>query len=243
VGQLVVVSRGGSSTGGAIAYAQSGSTVKPFGVIVGTNNKEPLFSSSYNSEYITSVQAQADQLARKAAGLGMTGGGMWVPAEPAAMVKVAVIGSATIMEGKIFAGAYGTAQTEAVVSSASTTGASVTCATTGFNFTSTSYNATLFSRTGLNSGLYRVVTTGAAGTSAQASTLYWPYDTTVGDKFVGAPLALGSCKMVMDSLGTYIDGNAAISSNYTAVEVLELDLREKGKERAIFRFTEVQAET
>jgi hypothetical protein len=237
VGQLVTMS--GS---GVIAYAQSGSTAKPFGVVVGNDNKEPVFNSTYKAESIASVQSQTDQLARKWAGLG-DGGGMFVPGDPAAMVLIDVIGPNTVMEGKVFATSYGTVITEAVASSVSTTGASVTCATTGFDNTTTTNNAIIYCRTGLNSGLYRIVTTGAAGTSAQAVTLYWPYDIAIGDKFVDAPVSLGNCKIVMDSVGTFIDGAAAISSNYSAAEVLEVDLRNKGNERVIFRFTDVLATT
>jgi len=233
VGQLVTNTIGTTSSG-AFQFVQNGTpdTRCPFGVVVGTNNKEPLFSSTYNSEYITSAVTQATQVARKSAGLG-EGGAMYVPGEVRAMVKVAVIGPNTILKGRIFAGAYGTAPTVGVVTTG-TAGTGYTCSG-GLGLTRIAYNSTSYFRTGLNSGLYTIGYDTGATTAAVTFYLYTPYAISAGDTVVCVNVAQGITNLTFDALGTYVDGQAAQAATQV-VEVLELDLSVAGSESVLFRF-------
>jgi hypothetical protein len=235
VGQLVTNTVGTTSSG-AFQFVQSGTpdTRAPFGVVVGTNNKEPVFSTTANSEYITSAVDQAGVTARKSAGLGEMGG-MYVPGDNRAYVKVAVIGADTVLKGRLFAGAYGTALTVGTVSTGSGTGAGYTCAVAGLGVTRIAYNSTHFFRTGLNSGLYNV--SYDTGSTLQATTFYayWPFDITVGDKVVCVNLAQGITNITFDALGLYVDAQAAQTATQVA-EILEINLSVAGSEYVIFRF-------
>ena len=236
VGQLVKLSAAGAASG-AVPFAQGAAptTGIPFGVVVGNNNKEPVFDATYKAEYITSVNTQADLLARKWAGIGMTGGGMWVPSDPMAMVKVDLIGPDTVLKGRIFAGTYGVAPTVGTVSATSGTGLTYTCAVAGLGVTRIAYNSTHYCRTGANQGLYRV--SYDTGTTLQATTFYipMPQDIVVGDTFVCVNAALGHTLLTFDALGTYIDGQAAQTYN-NMVNVIDIDLRNAGEEYCLFNF-------
>ena len=213
----------------------------PFGVVVGTNNRTPLWSSTYNTEYITAVQSQAAQVAREWQGQE----GMFSKADPQPLVQVCVLTPDTVLEGDIYNGSThsATAITEAVVTTGSTTGAGFTCGTTGFDFTAVAYGATYYCRTGGNMGLYRTGYDTNAGTGAKTMYTYWPYDIAIGDKFVGVNLALGTSLMMMDTTpgGMSINAAAAVgTANYIWADVLSLDLRYAGKEKAIFRINTLQ---
>ena len=218
----------------------------PFGVVIGTNNRTPLWSTTYNTEYITAVQSQAAQVARDWVGQE----GMFSKADPQPLVQVALLSAETVLEGDIkvcSAGTYAsTALTEAVVTTGSTTGAGFTPGTTGFDTSAAAvaYNYTCYCRTGGNMGLYRTsYDTAATGVAAKTFYTYWPYDIAIGDKFVGVPLALGSCLAMFDTTpgSICIDANADVdTTNYINIDVLSLDLRFSGKEVARFRLNPLQ---
>jgi hypothetical protein len=240
VGQLVAMAGVVLSKGpGVSAYTSTTAPLayRPFGVVVGTNNKEPLFDSTYKAEYIVSVKSQSEQLARKNS-LGGDGGGMFHPAETQAMVKVAVIGFDTVLKGRIFTSAYGTAPTEAVASATSSDGLGITCATTGFDTTNIAYESLFYCRKGLNAGLYRGnAYDTAAGTAAK--TLYgpaFPYDIAIGDKFVGVNFSLGNTLMPFSQTGLWVSTSTATSTYQQRVNVLEVNLENKGSEYVIFQF-------
>jgi hypothetical protein len=121
-------------------------------------------------------------------------------------------------------------------------GLGFTCGTTGFNFTSVAYNATMYCRSGANKGLYRTTYSAAAGTAEHLFYCYWPYTIAVGDKFVGAPLPeCGSGTINFDDVGLFINGSAAVTTtDYIGVDILELNLEVSGKEYAIFRINPSQ---
>jgi hypothetical protein len=237
VGQLVTNTIATTSNG-VMPFVQSGTpdTRVPFGVVIGTNNKEPVYDATYKAEYITSVNTQATLLARKWA----LAEGMWAKGDSQAMVQIAVIGPSTVLKGRIFAGAYGTAPTVGTCSAISTDGLSVTCGTAGLGLTRIAYNSTIYCRTGANAGLYRI--SYDTDTTLNATTLYipFPYDTAVGDTFVSVNAAVGQTLLTFDALGTYINGQAAQSAS-NRVNMLELDLSVAGQESAIFSFETVGA--
>jgi len=239
VGQLVVAGLNASLAGGVKAWnpAGEGDTTAdqvPFGVVVGTNNKEPVFNSTYKAEYITSVQSQANLLARKYFGQE----GMYGKNDPQAMVQVAVLGCDTVLKGRIFNGSYGTAISYVTVTTESTTGAGFTSGAA--NHTPVAYNATVYCRTGENRGLYRV--TNDTSSTVRTVLHYFPYDVAVGDTFKAVNIAaVGTCKMMTDTVGTFINNAAAVgTTNWIWIDVLELNLETDGAEYAIFRINPFQ---
>ncbi len=215
----------------------------PFGVVVGTNNRTPTFNTTYNTEYITALQSQATQVAREWTGQE----GMYSKADPQPLVQVVLLSPEVVLEGDIkvcSAGTYAsTALTEAVVTTGSTTGAGFTCATTGFDFSAVAYNASYYCRSGGNMGLYRTGYDGNAGTGAKTFYIYWPYDIAIGDKFVGVNLGVGTSIMMCDTTpgGFVINAAAAVgTTNYIWVDILSLDLRNAGQEKARFRINTLQ---
>ena len=228
VGQLISNTVALASSG-ASAFIQA-STVEPrlpFGVVVGTNNKEPVFDSTYKCEYITSAVTQATMVARKFAGAE----GMYSKGDSAAMVKVAVIGPCTVLKGRMFNATYGTALSTSTIGTTSSDGLTLTAA---HPFTTIAYNSTFYCRSGLNRGLYRIV----RSASASAPTLYlpYPYDPTAADVFVGANAAVGNTLLTFDALGTYINAQAAQTAS-NRVNVLELNMETSGSEYVIFSFS------
>lgn len=239
VGQLVVGGAVGSCSGSVKAWNPAGvgdttADQVPFGVIIGTNNKEPVYNSTYKAEYITSVQSQADLLARKFA----LAEGQFSKNDPQALVKVAVLDPTTVLKGRIFTTSYGTAVGVVTVTTGSATGAGFTSGSA--DHTPVAYNATVYGRSGANKGLYRVT----YDTSATVRTVYqyFPYDIGAGDTFAAVNISnLGTCKMMTDTAGTFIDNAAAVgTTNYLWIDVLELNLETAGQEFALFRINPLQ---
>ena len=227
VGQMVSLN---VSQSGCIALATSSGTPDtdyPFGVIVGTNRKDSLWSSTYNAESIVGVQSQAAQLAVEKHG---TEGPNAKVGDPLPMVQVALINTNTILKGRIFNGTYGTVLSE-VTATGVTGGSAITTASIT---TSATFSQTWAATTGLNKGIYRVEATTHATT--HTFTEYFPYDNAIGDKFKYVTLAEGrSYAKFVD--GTHIDGYVATISAYHTIKVIELKLEETGNEYAIFQFT------
>jgi hypothetical protein len=206
----------------------------PFGVVVGTNDAEPTYNSTYKGSYIAGVSTQAAQLARNYRGVeGMHGKG-----DPLPMVKVAVIGPNTVLKAPIFTTTYGTGCTVSTVTTGSTTGLGYTGSTVGF--TPVAYNATHYCRSGANKGIYRV----SYDTSATVHTFYqaFPYDIAIGDTFVAANVSLGTCYAMFDTTSCAFLNNAAAvtTTNYAWIDVLELNLEKANEEYAIFKINPVQ---
>lgn len=236
VGQLVDAGFN-SSSGGAEAHgAPAGvgditNDNNMFGVVVGTNNRTPLFNTTYKSEYITGVNTAALQLARAWTGAQ----GMWGPSDPAAMVQVAVISPETVLKGKIFQGSYGTVIDVVTNTTADSTGLTLT--TAAMDYATVAYNNIWYCRSGANMGLYRI--SYSASTTSNTFYIRWPYGLAANDTFVTVPLSIGTCKAMFDSVSTYIEVNnetTQYATNYAWLDVLEVNLREAGNEYAIFKF-------
>jgi hypothetical protein len=224
-GQIVSVTMAQSY---AIALATStgtpDTTVLATGVIVGNNRKEPVYSSTYNANYITGVATQADQKAVEKVGVEGTNG----KGDPLPMVQVALIDKHTILKGRIFYGSYGTVLP--TVTAASATGGSqiVTASIT----TSGVFGQTWYGLSGLNKGIYRVESSTSATTHDFVE--YFPNDVAAGDTFRYVTLRKGRAYAKLIS-GMFIDGYVATISAYHLVNILELNLEESGNEYAIFQ--------
>lgn len=240
VGQLVVAGGVASSMCGAVkawnpaGLADTTADQVPFGVVVGTDNKTPLYSSTYSAEYVTGVQSQANLTARSYFGKE----GSMYAGDPQACVQVAVLSPETILKGRIYNNAWGTAPTVLTVTTGSTTGAGFTA--NAAEHTPVAYNATVYCRSGANRGLYRVTTD--TSTTVRTVNHYFPYDIAVGDTFVSVNLnALGPSYAMTDTAGTYFNNSAAVTTtNYIWIDVLELHLETAGDEHVIFRINPIQ---
>jgi len=226
----VPAGEGVDAIGAAAGASDTTGKAVPFGVILGFNNSADsgTYSSTYMGQSATSVGTQALQVARSFRGAE----GMFAKSDPMLLAKVAVIGADTILKGRIFNGAYGTAPTVYSNTAASSTGGGVT--TSALGETPITYNHTWFCRSGANRGLYRT----AYDTSTTTHTFYltFPQDIAVGDTFCPVFLRLGTCAAQFDTASTYLEAQPDYSSNYYLIDVLELHLETAGEEYAIFKF-------
>ena len=205
------------------------------GVVLGNNNKVPVYDSTVKTEKITSVITQADQVARNFMGVE----GKYSKGDTQCFVEVGMIGPGTVLKAPIFGSAtvHGTALTAQTVSTGSTTGLGYTA--DACNFTPVADLATSYCRQGANAGVYRI--SDDTSTTVETNDVAFPYDIAIGDKMVRAPLRpFGQSYIQINStsgaLGLWIDGTASPATNYFIVDVLELDLRESGNEHVIFTF-------
>ena len=204
----------------------------PLGIVIGFNNKTPVFNTTYKAEYGLSVSTVAAQLARDWTGAE----GMWSKSEPALLAQIALIDPTTYIKGRIFNGTYGTACTVVTNTTADATGATITTAT--MDEVDVAGGSIWYCRSGSNMGLYRV----SYSASATAHTFYltWPNGLAANDTFVRVDLALGTCKGMFDSVGTYIEqygDDAQYATNYIYMTVISMNLKDAGNEYAIFRLT------
>lgn len=240
VGQIVTAGTtaggfGVKALGAASGAGGASSDVTPFGVVIATNNKTETYNSTYHTYSIAGVQSQASQVARLTSP-GVTGQeGMFIKGDPIPMVQVDIIDPHTVIRGRIFNGAYGTAITKYSNTVASTTGALVT--TSALSQTPIAHNKLLYGVNNANACLYRGATD--TSTTQHVPDTYFPYDIAVGDQFKIAYIALGTAKAQFDSASTYIEAEPDMSSNYWWLDVFEVNLSRDGEEYAIFKFNTV----
>ena len=229
VGQLVAcqTNEGVVPLGAASGAVDTTGKSIPFGVVVGTNLRNPLFNATYNTQYIT----DASPLAATTEFIGVEG--PWGKGEQRAMVQIAIIDPTTIIRGQIFDTAFGTAMTVGTVTTGDANG--VSC-TTGTLVASTAQQATIYFRSGANKGSYRILD----NTSATAQT--WDTPTyaavAVGDTCVKAPIrCLGPSYIDFEATESmYVNAAATYGTNYFVVDVVRLDLSVAGQEYVDFKF-------
>ncbi len=232
-GQLVKTSSDGVvNLGQASGVLDTTGEGQIYGVVRGTNLKTPLFNSTYKGAY---VQA-SDPHGNTTEYTFMGGGGIIPVGDTAAYVQVEAIGPDSVLKGRIFNAAYGTAITVGTVTTASTTGAGFTCSA-GLSDASTPVGdlGTVFCRIGANRGIYRITT----DTSATVKTvgMYFPYDIATGDTFVNVQMrAWGTSYVQTDAEATFFSSAANPATDYWGIEVFKLDLSTAGSEYVIFRF-------
>ena len=227
VGQLVKcqVDEGVVPLGAASGAADTTGKSVPWGVVIGTNNKNPLFNATYNTQYIT----DATPLASTTEFTGVEG--PWSKGEQRAMVEVELITPETILRGQLFNAAFGTA----LAIGTTTAGDSVSCTTNTLVVDTASY-ATIYFRTGANKGAYRITD----GASATAQT--WDTPTyaavAVGDTCVKAPIRMmGPAYCDFEATESmYIAAEATYGTNYFVIDVIRLDLSVAGQEYVDFKF-------
>jgi len=203
--------------------ASGGGTAKPVGVVVATNLRKPLYSSTYSADYITGVASRADQLALEKQGAQ---GSMFGVGDPAPLVQVKLIGPQTEIKGTLSA-----APTPFQPSAVGTNGDTLTRS----GLTLTDYFTTVYCRSGANQGIYRQMSTYDAS-DVLTFPLYWPYTTTTSDYFVAVNTTIGNTRINVDTDGRNLNVASSVASNYYSVVVEEINLEEAGKEYIIFRF-------
>ena len=235
VGQLI--RSGGDGVlpvGTASGAADTSNKRVPLGVVIGTNNRTPVFDTTYSTQSIGSADTQALQVARDWQG----NEGIWAKGDPQALVKVALIDHTSILRGRIYNAAYGTAPTVVTTTAASTDGF-MTAGTTGAcDFTPVADLGSIYCRKGANRGLLRI-TIDTSTTAPTVDTAY-PQDVAIGDTFVRVPLRpIGQSYVQFDSESMYIDCSASPATNYFIIDVIALDLSVAGSEHVLFKFNGV----
>ncbi len=208
----------------------------PAGVIVGFNRRTPRYTTvgSMSLEYDTGVVTQADQLARDWTGAE----GMYTKGDPQVLIQIAEILPGTILRGPICNAALGTAPTVSTITALGGTDGMVTADTANTpGFTNVLAMGTIYCRTGVNAGLYRVNKNTTA--TAPSVTTAFPYDEAVGDTLVIVPLKQGNSTIYIAGPGLYINSaSGPVSAGTTLFNVIvyKLNLAEAGREYAEFRF-------
>ena len=208
----------------------------PFGVVIGTNRKSPLYNTTYNCEYITSPAAADPHDGSANDYVGVEG--PWAKGDPVAMVKVAVITPSTVLRAPLYATAYGTAPALLTATNTNANGTGIT--TNAADFTSIAQNLqTIYCRSGANAGSYR--TTYDVSSTVHTWYVAMKSDIAIGDTFVMAPVRFQSMSTVQfDSAATYIECDNAPVLAGTArwgITVLRLDLSVAGSEYCEFMFS------
>lgn len=203
----------------------------PAGVVTGFNLRTPVRDATTGLDTATGVVTQAAQLARDWA----LNGGMYAIGDPQLLVKVALIGPMSLLEGPIYNAAYGTACAVVTDTGGADTTGYTTAGTTGAApFTPVANICTIYCRTGANAGLYR--TTNDTSTTAPDVTTAFPQDVALGDTFVRVPLKQGLSEIYIAGPGLYITQALTATNNFHVI-VKDIDLRVSGEEKARFWFT------
>jgi len=194
------------------------------GICIGNNLRRPLYSATYKHEYITSATCEDSTTEFVSTGGPFPLGGR------EHFVKVALIDPTSVIRGPLFNETIGTAPTLLTV----TTGASHVQCTTNETQDVEQYLSTIYFRTGVNRGGYRVVTSTSTTTHTWDTPLY--KDVAVGDTAVIVNLRpLGPSRFYTDATATWIDVNAEVDTDYLGAFVTKLDLSQAAAEFVEFR--------
>jgi hypothetical protein len=207
-----------------------------FGVVVGTNNKTPVFDTTYNTERIAySIPYAATVGNETYAGSE----GPWARGDNIAMVKVAILTPNTVLRGNLFASTsnVGTALTVSTVT-ASSSGIGFDSAASGS--TGRPESGCVYFRSGVATGQYRVLNVNESTTMvcSQHLTLATSGTSIVGDTFVKANIRpVGPSLMQTGTLGMWVNPSVNTSANGFGIHVHKMDLSVAGQEHIDFSFT------
>lgn len=214
------------------ATASTGVNNVPFGVVIGTNRRTPVFSTTYNAEYVdyvNPVSAGTDDFA-------LVGGG-WSQGDRRAMVKIALITAETVLRAPLYSStnAPGTAPTVYTVT-ASTSGRTMTSAAT---IGSHPFQSTVYFRSGSQAGVYRDVSTTTTTINQWREHLRGSTAANglLNDTFtkVSCP-SFGKGRATIPTRALFFTANAANTTNWFGIDVIKLDLSVAGQEYVEFRF-------
>ena len=204
------------------------------GIVTGLNKYRQPSLSSYG-QYDTGVLTQAAQSLRDFRGAG----GMYSKGDSQTLVEVTRITPDTLIEGPICNAALGTAPTVVYDTAGTDTTGYTSAGTTGAcDFTPAASLCTMYCRSGINAGLYRV--TSDVSTTAPVCTIGFPNDVVLADSFVRVPLKQGLSYIYIggsDVPGMYINCGQPPATNYFIVMCEKVNLKRAGEETAQFRFS------
>ena len=204
----------------------------PAGVVVAINDRTPKYNASNGLQTVTGAYAtQAAILARDWTGAE----GMYVKGDPQVLVQIVEITPDTVIRGSIYNTTYGVAPNLLTSSVADTTGFTSAGTTNTCEFTPTANTGTIYCRTGVNAGLYRV--TSDASATAPAVTTAFPRNVAIGDTFVRVPLKQGLSHVYIAGPGLFIDSHLGLVTHTFQIFVYNLNLSVAGSEYADFRFS------
>uniref|UniRef100_A0A6M3LL67 Tail protein n=1 Tax=viral metagenome TaxID=1070528 RepID=A0A6M3LL67_9ZZZZ len=220
-GQLAMIDEG-TATGGYIvktpvAAAGPDTASHIVGIVSGIVTSPTYTASYYNGDLGTYSTTQATLAA-------------YDPPGPA-VAEVVLVTPTTLIKAPIWQTTPGTSLNCLAATTAVSAG--TTFVTSGFSAAVDAFT-TAYCRSGANAGQYRKVD--GTGTTTQTVVIPFTYGVGIGDTFVVANIVEGYAHM--DLLATYlngIDGEAALT-NYYKVYVHELNLKEAGREYAVFSF-------
>ena len=206
----------------------------PIGVIIGFNANacDAVFSSAKGVQQMTGT-AVGSSWHSTSHFRGVEG--PWSRGDKIAMAHIHHIDPSTVIRGDMFDTTYGVAIPEVTVTTGCG-GDGIGC-TTGAATVATMANfGTIYMRTGENAGIYRTVT--SASTTIHTWLQGMPQTINIGDKAVvlNGLRPYGTCKMQIDATATFIDLNAALTTDYFNINVRRLDLSKAGGEYVEFTF-------
>ena len=228
VGSMVYDTADGVAViGASVGAADTTNKRVPWGVVIGTSNDVPIFSSTSNSDTITGVITQAAQIARANVGVE----GQNPKGDLQAFARVTLITPQTVLKAFLYNNALGVAPTVQTVTTGSSTGLTYTANAT--DVAGAADLATAYCRTGANAGLYRI--TDDTSTTVIANDRAFQQDISIGDTFLRVPLRpLGLSRVQFDGNALFIDVSSGIGTNYWIINTLELNLTRPGAEYVIF---------
>jgi hypothetical protein len=219
--------------GAAVGVSNTTNKDTPFGVVLGNNLRNPIFSSTYNASYITDEGVTG---IRSSTTEYVNVEGPWPKGGKQAMVQVGIIGPGTVLKAPIRNAAIGTAISLLTSTAGNANGLTVT--TNACDFTPVAGLGTIYSRTGVNAGQYRV-TDDTSATIAAWDREMLNTTATAGETYVRVPLRpMGTSYVIIGdgTVASFIDASASPATNYDIIHVLELNLEEAGNEFVKFRF-------
>jgi hypothetical protein len=227
-GQLLISANEGVSP--LVAATGAGDTTGkqvPWGVVIGNNNKTPVFDATYNAD---SIVYKAASSAGSEDYVGVEG--PWKKNDREAMVEYLPLTATTVLRAPLYTDTLGTAPTVATFASGLSTLGGTASAVEEAGVATLS---TLFIRSGVVAGSYRVTD------DTSATVMTWDNELNaapaVGDTAVRVNLRpLGTCRMQIGTEALFVDTGATVTTNYFLIDVVRLDLSEAGREYVEFRF-------
>jgi len=208
----------------------------PFGIVIGTNRKEPLYSSTYKTEYITDPGPTDPHDGASIEYVLVEG--PWAKGDPIAMVKIDILLPGAVIRAPIYNAAVGVAPSVVTCTTGDSNG--LTGVFGAINFTPTTDNdSTIYFRSGSNAGAYRVMD--AASTTTLAWDVALRNDVAAGDTAVAVPIrSHGSSTINFDATTMAwidcADAPTKAGTNRWSVNVIRLDLSVAGQEYCDFVF-------
>lgn len=233
VGQLVksVVGEGWQALGTASGANDTSQIVAGncIGLIVGFDNRTPVYNSTYMTDQITTVITPALQAARDTIYLGPNSWGGAGDKMVKAQIDMFLNPATDVLEGQFFNATFGVAPTLLTVTGASADGGVTGPTTNAAEVAGVLGRGWMYCRTGANAGSARV--TNDTSTTVPEVVIAFPNATiAIGDTFVRVPCRVGHAFIQFDSTSQFINTAATAATNYYAAFVREIDLAVAGKE-------------